>query len=66
MESCSAVEKEVDKVINKFSAMNDHSQRVISDVIVLIEKLRSSIAEGKFMKIIHLQQQQTINIYLLN
>ncbi|XP_065080365.1 E3 ubiquitin-protein ligase RMND5A isoform X1 [Ochlerotatus camptorhynchus] len=46
MESCGAVEKEVDKVITKFSAMNDHSQRVIGDVIVLIEKLRSSIAEA--------------------
>lgn len=46
MESCAAVEKEVEKVINKFSAINDHSQRIIGDVISLIEKLRSSIAEG--------------------
>ncbi|XP_058457097.1 E3 ubiquitin-protein ligase RMND5A isoform X1 [Malaya genurostris] len=46
MESCAAVEKEVDKVITKFSAINDHSQRIISDVIIFIEKLRSSIAEA--------------------
>uniref|UniRef100_A0A182Q4Z5 RNA helicase n=1 Tax=Anopheles farauti TaxID=69004 RepID=A0A182Q4Z5_9DIPT len=46
MESCAVVEKEVEKVINKFSAINDHSQRIIGDVISLIEKLRSSIAEG--------------------
>uniref|UniRef100_A0A8W7PJF1 RING-Gid-type domain-containing protein n=1 Tax=Anopheles coluzzii TaxID=1518534 RepID=A0A8W7PJF1_ANOCL len=46
MDSCAAVEKEVEKVINKFSAINDHSQRIIGDVISLIEKLRSSIAEG--------------------
>lgn len=48
MESCAAVEKEVDKVITKFSAINDHSQRIIGDVIVLIEKLRSSIEEGEY------------------
>ncbi|XP_052862896.1 E3 ubiquitin-protein ligase RMND5A isoform X1 [Anopheles cruzii] len=46
MESCAAVEKEVEKVINKFSAINDHSQRIIGDVIAFIEKLRSSLAEG--------------------
>ncbi|XP_058066662.1 E3 ubiquitin-protein ligase RMND5A isoform X3 [Anopheles bellator] len=46
MDSCAAVEKEVEKVINKFSAINDHSQRIIGDVIAFIEKLRSSIAEG--------------------
>ncbi|XP_055594996.1 E3 ubiquitin-protein ligase RMND5A [Uranotaenia lowii] len=45
MESCAAVEKEVDKVITKFSAINDHSQRIIGDVIISVEKLRASIAE---------------------
>lgn len=53
MESCAAVEKEVDKVITKFSAINDHSQRIIGDVIVLIEKLRSSIEEGEYCKSFH-------------
>lgn len=46
MESCAAVEKEVDKVITKFSAINEHSQRTIGDVITFMEKLRSSILEG--------------------
>lgn len=46
MESCAAVEKEVDKVITKFSSINEHSQRVISDVTTFIEQLRKSIAEG--------------------
>lgn len=49
MESCAAVEKEVDKVITKFSSINEHSQRVLSDVTTFIEQLRKSIAEGGFL-----------------
>lgn len=47
MDSCQAVEKEIDKVIQKFSAIESHSSRVIDDIISYIEQLKSSIAEGK-------------------
>uniref|UniRef100_U5ENW0 Putative e3 ubiquitin ligase n=1 Tax=Corethrella appendiculata TaxID=1370023 RepID=U5ENW0_9DIPT len=45
MEACSAVEKEIEKVISKFTAINDHSQKIIKDVISFIEKLKGSIEE---------------------
>lgn len=47
MESCVAVEKEIDRVINKFTAINEHSSQVIGDVVNHIEELKNHIAEGK-------------------
>lgn len=48
MDSCQAVEKEIDKVIQKFSGIQSHSTRVLDDAIKYIEQLKSSIEEGKF------------------
>lgn len=47
MDSCQAVEKEIDKVIQKFSGIQSHSTRVLDDAISYIEQLKSSIEEGK-------------------
>ncbi|XP_060523943.1 E3 ubiquitin-protein ligase RMND5A isoform X1 [Cylas formicarius] len=40
MEACLAVEKDVDKVLSKFGAINEHSKRVLSDIINHIENLK--------------------------
>lgn len=48
MDSCQAVEKEIDKVIQKFSGIQSHSTRVFDDTIKYIEQLKSSIEEGTF------------------
>ncbi|KAJ8961892.1 hypothetical protein NQ318_021510 [Aromia moschata] len=40
MESCLAVEKEVDRVFSKFSGINDHARRVLSDLINQIQSLK--------------------------
>lgn len=50
MDSCQAVEKEIDKVIQKFSGIQSHSTRVLDDAIKYIEQLKSSIEEGKLSK----------------
>lgn len=47
MDSCQAVEKEIDKVIQKFTGIQSHSTRVLDDAIKYIEQLKSSIEEGK-------------------
>lgn len=47
MDSCAAVEKEVEKVLSKFGQINDHSQKILTDVISFIERLKESIADGK-------------------
>ncbi|XP_063696446.1 E3 ubiquitin-protein ligase RMND5A isoform X2 [Culicoides brevitarsis] len=46
MDSCQAVEKEIDKVIQKFSGIQSHSTRVLDDTIKYIEQLKSSIEEA--------------------
>lgn len=48
MDSCVAVEKELDRVIKKFTAINEHSGRVIEDVISHILQFRNVLAERKY------------------
>lgn len=47
MNSCAAVEKELERVITKFTAIRGHSERVLNDVTSQFEELKSSIDEGK-------------------
>lgn len=44
MEACIAVEREVDKVLNKFSSIKDHASSTLSDVTDLIESLKNGLA----------------------
>lgn len=47
MDSCVAVEKEIDRVINRFTAINEHSSQVIGDVVNQILELKNHLEEGK-------------------
>lgn len=47
MEACNAVEKEVDKVITKFSGIHEHSEKTLHDLSNHIEALKKKIDEGK-------------------
>lgn len=47
MDSCVAVEKEIDRVINKFTAINEHSSQVIGDVVSHILELKNHLEEGE-------------------
>lgn len=46
MDACGAVEKDLDRVITKFTGIRSHSERVISDITTHFEELRESIGEG--------------------
>lgn len=48
MEAIEKVSAEIEKVITKFSAINDHSSKVLSDEIVSLQILKESLAERKF------------------
>ncbi|ERL93900.1 E3 ubiquitin-protein ligase RMND5A isoform X1 [Dendroctonus ponderosae] len=43
MESCLAVEKDVVKVLTKFNAFNDHSKRVVTELIEQINGLKAEL-----------------------
>lgn len=47
MDACNAVEREVDKVLSKFGAINDHAETVLCDLINHIQSLKKDIDEGK-------------------
>lgn len=44
-----AVEKEIDKVLNKFGNINEHADRIISDLITFIEDINTELQQGEFM-----------------
>lgn len=48
MESCNAVERELDKVITNFNGINEHSERTLRDLTNHIEALKKEIDESKF------------------
>jgi len=45
MEACVAVEREVDKVLSKFGSINDHAERILSDITSHIESLKNELNE---------------------
>lgn len=47
MEACNAVEREVDKVLSKFGAINEHAETVLHDLINHIQSLKKDLEEGK-------------------
>lgn len=46
MEACNAVEREVDKVLSKFGAINGHAETVLRDLINHIESLKKEFEEA--------------------
>jgi hypothetical protein len=47
MEACNAVEREVDKVLSKFGAINEHADTVLRDLINQIQSLKKDLEEGE-------------------
>lgn len=43
MEACESVEKEVDRVMKKFTEIKEQSSKEISDIIELVESAKKSI-----------------------
>lgn len=46
MEPCNAVEREVDKVLQKFGAINEHAENTLTDLINHIESLKNELEAG--------------------
>lgn len=50
MDSCGAVEKEIDRVLSKFNDINENSRRVLRDLITHLDHLRNEFESGKSSK----------------
>ena len=46
MESCLSVQRELDKVVTKFTGLHDHYSNTIEDFTSSIENIRRELAEG--------------------
>ena len=44
MEACTGVEREVDKVVSKFTAFNETTEKILDEQIANIEALRKDVA----------------------
>lgn len=42
-----AVEKEIDKVLSKFGNINEHADRIITDLITFIEDINTELRQGE-------------------
>ncbi|XP_067656917.1 E3 ubiquitin-protein ligase RMND5A-like isoform X1 [Haliotis asinina] len=45
MEACAAVEREIDRVLSKFTSLHNHSQRTVEELSTSIESLRRELNE---------------------
>lgn len=71
MEECLAVEKEIDRVLTKFGSINEHAERVLTDLISYIEGLKEELQNGLYslhsLYLENLLLNHLLNcIYLLN
>lgn len=64
MDSCLGVEQDLDKAISKFSALNDHTNKVLEDVINQVEELRKEISNRKY-HMYKLQSIYTTNVFVM-
>lgn len=49
MEACLAVEKEVDKLLTKFTGINEHAKRILPDLLTQIQILKEEYQNGKIV-----------------
>lgn len=45
MDSCIGVEQDLDKALSKFNSLNEHTDRVLHDVIEQVQNLKREIAK---------------------
>lgn len=49
MESCNAVEREVDRVLSKFGGLRDHSKKNLEELISSIQNIQRELNEGNHL-----------------
>lgn len=51
MDSCLAVEREVDKVLNKFGLLKESYNRTLDDLICYVQELQNELSEGSYFEL---------------
>lgn len=48
MDACNAVEEEIDKILQKFTGIKEHADRVLSDITNHVESLKKEMDECEY------------------
>lgn len=49
MDSCLAVEREVDKILAKFTGLNGHSEKLFDELITSIRNIQNELSSGEYL-----------------
>ncbi len=47
MEACTAVDKEIDKIVAKFASIKEHGSRNIDETIEFLSSIKPELEQGK-------------------
>lgn len=53
MDVCQLVEKELEKVLSKFTALREHTQRALGDITTSVDNIKKEISEGNKTKCLY-------------
>lgn len=53
MDICLTVEKELEKVLSKFTALREHTQRALGDIATSVDNIKKEISEGIYIYIVY-------------
>lgn len=67
MESCNAVEREVDRVLSKFGGLRDHSKKNLEELISSIQNIQRELNDGNYFYCLDLfVYKRKVNAFVQN
>lgn len=67
MESCNAVEREVDRVLSKFGGLRDHSKKNLEELISSIQNIQRELNDGNHFQCLDLfVYKRKVNAFVQN
>lgn len=67
MESCNAVEREVDRVLSKFGGLRDHSKKNLEELISSIQNIQRELNDGNHLYCLDLfVYKRKVNAFVQN
>lgn len=67
MESCNAVEREVDRVLSKFGGLRDHSKKNLEELISSIQSIQRELNDGNYFYCLDLfVYKRKVNAFVQN
>lgn len=49
MDACIAVERELDRVLSKFSGLQEHDRKTLDDIAQYVQNIRRELVDGRYL-----------------